>query len=266
LQFVEAGGIALHYRYRSAATGRPPIVFANSLGTDMRIWDAVAADIEGDFPILLYDKRGHGLSDLGGASCSIADHADDLARLIEHVGASEVILCGLSIGGLIAQHLAARRPERVRCLLLCDTAHRIGTAEFWNQRIAAVERDGIGSIADGILERWFTPTFRERQPALFAGCRNMLVRQPTAGYAASCAAVRDADHTALVATIAAPTLVLVGEQDGSTPPDLVRSTAELIPGSRFQTIPEAGHIPCVEQPAVLVDRLRRFLDEQGLLR
>lgn len=266
MQFVEAGRITLHVDYRATGGGRPPIVFVNSLGTDLRIWDAVAADLAGDFPVLLYDKRGHGLSDLGGPSCSIADHADDLERLIDRIRAREVILCGLSIGGLIAQLLAARRPERVRCLLLCDTAHRIGTAEFWNQRIAAVERDGIESIADGILERWFTPAFREREPALFAGCRNMLVRQPPAGYAASCAAVRDADHTALVATIAAPTLVLVGEQDGSTPPDLVRSTAELIPGSRFETIADAGHIPCVEQPAVLVDRLRRFLGEQGLLR
>jgi 3-oxoadipate enol-lactonase len=266
LQFVEAGRITLHFSQRGTESRRPPIVFVNSLGTDLRIWDAVADDLAGDFPVLLYDKRGHGLSDLGGASCAIADHADDLERLLDHVGATEVILCGLSIGGLIAQQLAARRPERVRCLVLCDTAHKIGTAEFWNQRIAAVERDGIESIADGILERWFTPAFREKEPALFAGCRNMLVRQPPAGYAGSCAAVRDADHSGLVATIAAPTLVLVGEEDGSTPPDLVRSMAEHVPGARFETIPDAGHIPCVEQPAVLVARLRRFFHEQGLLR
>ena len=266
MQFVEAGRITLHFSHRRPESRRPPIVFVNSLGTDLRIWDAVADDLAADFPVLLYDKRGHGLSDVGAASCSIADHADDLERLIDHVGATEVILCGLSIGGLIAQQLAARRPERVRCLVLCDTAHKIGTAEFWNQRIAAVERDGIESIADGILERWFTPAFRRREPALFAGCRNMLVRQSPAGYAGSCAAVRDADHTGLVATIAAPTLVLVGEQDGSTPPDLVRSMAELIPGARFETIADAGHIPCVEQPAVLVARLRRFFHEQGLLR
>ena len=152
-------------------------MFVNSLGTDLRIWDAVADDLAADFPVLLYDKRGHGLSDVGGLDCSIADHADDLERLIDHVGATEVIVCGLSIGGLIAQQLAARRPERVRCLVLCDTAHKIGTAEFWNQRIAAVERDGIESIADGILERWFTPAFRRSEPSLFAGCRNMLVRQ-----------------------------------------------------------------------------------------
>ena len=265
MRFITVGGNALHVVQRGGAADRPLLVFINSLGTDHRIWDAVTEDLAADFPVLLYDKRGHGLSDVGAASCSIAYHADDLEGLLDHVGATEVILCGLSIGGLIAQQLAARRPERVRCLALCDTAHKIGTAEFWNQRIAAVERDGIESIADGILERWFTPGFRRREPALFAGCRNMLVRQSPVGYAGSCAAVRDADHTGLVATIAAPTLVLVGEQDGSTPPDLVRSTAELIPGARFETIADAGHIPCVEQPAVLVARLRRFFHEQGVL-
>jgi 3-oxoadipate enol-lactonase len=93
----------------------------------------------------------------------------------------------------------------------------------------------------------------------------MLIRQPLAGYAGSCAAVRDADLTGLVGRIAAPTLVLVGEQDGSTPPDLVRATAELIPGARFEVIADAGHIPCVEQPAAVVDALRRFLREVNLL-
>ena len=239
-------------------------MFVNSLGTDLRIWDEVADDLAADFPVSPLRQAGpRAVATSATAPYSIADHADDLDALIDHVGATEVILCGLSIGGLIAQQLAARRPERVRALVLCDTAHKIGTAEFWNQRIAAVERDGIESIADGILERWFTPAFRPSEPALFAGCRNMLIRQPVAGYAGSCAAVRDADHTELVATIAAPTLVLVGEQDGSTPPDLVRSTAELIPGARFEIIADAGHIPCVEQPAVLVARHPTLLHEQG---
>jgi 3-oxoadipate enol-lactonase len=265
LQFVDTGDVTLHFEHRGGESGRPPIVFINSLGTDLRIWDEVAGQLAADFPVLVYDKRGHGLSGLGAPPYTIAEHAEDLERLIDHVGAREVVLCGLSIGGLIAQQFAARHADRVRCLVLCDTAHKIGTAEFWDQRIAAVERDGIESIADGILERWFTPAFRKDAPARFAGCRTMLVRQSPAGYAGSCAAVRDADHTELVASIEAPTLVLVGEQDGSTPPELVRSTAELIPGARFETIADAGHIPCVEQPAVLVARLRGFFREQGLL-
>lgn len=265
MQFVNLGGVALHYEHRSGNARRPLLVFVNSLGTDLRIWDEVVGELAADFPVLRYDKRGHGLSDLGNPPYSIADHAADLTGLIAHTGAAEVILCGLSIGGLIAQHYAAARPASLRALVLCDAAHRIGGPDFWNQRIAAVERDGVAGIADGILERWFTPAFRAGSAALHAGCRNMLIRQPAAGYAGSCAAVRDADHTALVAGITAPTLVLAGDQDGATPPDLVRSMADLIPGARFEIIADAGHIPCVEQPAALVARLRRFFNDQGIL-
>jgi 3-oxoadipate enol-lactonase len=265
VQFATINGIAIHHSHRPRADGGPTLVFVNSLGTDFRIWDAVAQDLAGDCSLVLYDKRGHGLSDIGRPPYSIADHATDLAALLDHLGLGEVVLCGLSIGGLIAQHLSATEPERVRALVLCDTAHKIGTADSWNQRIATVERDGIASIADAVLAGWFTPAFRAGAPALHAGCRNMLVRQPLAGYSGSCAAVRDADLTHLAGRIAAPTLVVVGDRDGSTPPDLVRATAKLIQGARFEIIADAGHIPCVEQPAALVASLRRFLAEQGLL-
>ncbi len=265
MQFITIGETAIHAEHRPAATEGPTLVFINSLGTDLRIWDAVAGHFSGAFATLLYDKRGHGLSDTGATPYTIADHAADLAGLLDAIGAQDVVLCGLSIGGLIAQQFAATHPGRVRALVLCDTAHKIGTAETWNPRIATVERDGIAVIADAILERWFTPGFRTGQPALYAGCRNMLIRQPVDGYSGSCAAVRDADLSEIVGTISAPTLVLVGDQDGSTPPDLVRSTADLIPGARFEIIADAGHIPCVEQPAALVDRMRHFFQEQGLM-
>jgi 3-oxoadipate enol-lactonase len=263
LQFATIGGNTLHYKHEDRP-GRPLLAFVNSLGTDFRIWNAVAADLAADFALLRYDKRGHGLSDAGTPPYAIAEHAEDLACLIDHLGADRAIVCGLSVGGLIAQALAARRPALVRALVLCCTAHKIGTAAFWTERIEAVERDGIGSIAEGILERWFTPAFRAGQPARLAGCRNMLVRQSAAGYAGTCAALRDADHTDLVASLGVPTLCLAADQDGSTPPDLVRSMAELIPGAEVAVIAGAGHIPCVEQPAALVARIRAFLRDKGL--
>ena len=264
MTFIEIAGVTLHYEHRARAD-RPLLVFINSLGTDFRIWDEVAADLAADFGLLRYDKRGHGLSDLGEPPHTIADHASDLAGLIDHVGATDVVLCGLSIGGLIAQHHASYSPAGLRAVVLCDTAHKIGDAGFWDQRIGQVEREGIASLADGILERWFTPAFRSGERARFAGARNMLVRQPVTGYAASCAAVRDADHTDLLGRIAAPALVVVGDQDGSTPPDLVRATADLIPGARFEIIAGAGHIPCVEQPAALAALMRDFFRQQDLL-
>ncbi len=104
--------------------------------------------------------RGHGLSDVGQLPSSIEDHATDLAALLDLLSVKHAVICGLSVGGLIAQSLYHRLPDLVRALILCDTAHKIGTAESWNARIAAVERSGIGSIVDAIMERWFTPAFR----------------------------------------------------------------------------------------------------------
>ncbi|KXF75403.1 3-oxoadipate enol-lactonase [Paramesorhizobium deserti] len=259
MQFATINDIALHYQV-IGATGKPVIVFANSLGTDFRIWRDVIVRLVGDFAILTYDKRGHGLSDIGKTPYSMEDHVSDLAGLLDHLAVKQAIVCGLSVGGLIAQGLHAVRPDLVGALILCDTAHKIGTAEMWNARIAQVEKNGIASIADAVLERWFTPDFRMGDNAAFAGYRNMLVRQPAAGYAGTCAAIRDADYTETAKKIAVPTICIVGDQDGSTPPDLVLETAKLIANARYEVIKGAGHIPCVEQPEALVSVIRAFTD------
>ncbi|MFI0844893.1 3-oxoadipate enol-lactonase [Mesorhizobium sp. IMUNJ 23232] len=259
MSFAKIGGVSLHYRFTPSSADAEPIVFINSLGTDFRIWDTVAADLADEAPTLVYDKRGHGLSDLGDGIRSIDDHVDDLLWLLERLVIGRAIICGLSVGGLIAQRLYQRRPELVASLILCDTAHRIGTAEMWNTRIATVEAQGMAAIADGVMEKWFTPHFHANRAAELAGYRNMLIRQPVAGYAGTCAAIRDADYTDATADIAVRTLCVVGDQDGSTPPDLVRSLANLIPGSRFDIIRDAGHIPCVEQPDALAALIRGFV-------
>ncbi|WP_018238220.1 3-oxoadipate enol-lactonase [Ensifer sp. BR816] len=258
MQITRINDIAIHYRMIGAVAEKPVLVFINSLGTDFRIWSDVAARLSDEFSIVLYDKRGHGLSDIGQVPYSIEDHATDLAGLLDRLAVKRAIICGLSVGGLIAQSLYQRRPDLVRALVLADTAHKIGTAEMWDARIAAIEAHGIEAIADSVLERWFTPAFRRPENVAFAGYRNMLIRQPVPGYVATCSAIRDADYTEAASGIAVPVLCVVGDQDGSTPPDLVRSTAGLIPGARFEVIRDAGHIPCVEQPEALTATLSRF--------
>jgi 3-oxoadipate enol-lactonase len=256
--FLTIGGITLHHRHIKASGNARPIIFINSLGTDFRIWDEIVSALDGEMPLLVYDKRGHGLSDIGDIR-SIDDHVDDLSGLIDHFELSKVVLCGLSVGGMIAQGLYARRPEIVEGLILCDTAHKIGTTDSWNTRIATVESKGIQAIADGVLKMWFTPAFHAARVAELDGYRNMMTRQALAGYIGTCAAVRDADFTDAARRIAVPTLCVAGDQDGSTPPDLVRSLAELIPAARFEIIRDAGHIPCVEQPEALVALIRSFI-------
>lgn len=260
MQFARVNDVTIHYQVIGGPADKPVIVFVNSLGTDFRIWRDVIVRLVGDFPIIIYDKRGHGLSDIGKTPYSIEDHAADLAGLLDLLDVRKAVICGLSVGGLIAQAIYRTRPEFVKALILCDTASKIGSADMWNARIAAVEEHGIVGIIDAVMEKWFTPAFRSPDNIAFRGYCNMLARQPNEGYAATCASIRDADYTDAAAHVALPTLCIVGDQDGSTPPDLVRKTAELIPGARFEIIKDAGHIPCVEQPEALSDLIRNFIN------
>ena len=259
MQFALLNGVTIHYQTIGAPAGKPVLVFANSLGCDFRIWRDVIVRLAGDYAIVTYDKRGHGLSDIGETPYSMDDHVSDLEALLDHLEAKQAIVCGLSVGGMIAQGLYARRKDLVRALILCDTAPKIGDATSWNARIETVEQDGIAALADGILERWFTPDFRRDDNPEFAGYRNMLTRSPVAGYAGTCAALRDCDYTNEAKQIGVPTLCVVGDRDGSTPPELVLAMAKLIPAARYEVIGGAGHLPCIEQPETLVAMIRAFI-------
>ena len=259
MNFMRVNGVSLHFEATGLGRDLPTIVFSNSLGTDLRIWDDVVKNLASEFSIVTYDKRGHGLSDLGETPYTIQTHVADLAGLLENLGVRQSIICGLSVGGLIAQGLYATYPDHVRAMILCDTASKIGDDATWNERIAAIKQGGIESISDAILSRWFTPAFRNEANPAFAGSRNMLVRQSAAGYIATCCAIRDADLTTAAAKIRVPTLCIVGESDGATPPDLVEELARSIPKARFEVIKGAGHIPCIEQPEALTTLIREFI-------
>ncbi|TJZ90937.1 3-oxoadipate enol-lactonase [Paracoccus gahaiensis] len=246
---------ALHYRIDGPEDG-PTLLLINSLETDLRLWEALMPLLPARLRILRYDKQGHGLSDLGDGR-SIADHAEDAIALIDEVG-GPVVVAGLSIGGLIAQAVAARRPDLVRALVLSNTAARLGTPDSWQARIDAVRAGGPESIAEAVMARWFTPAFRDKpQVALW---RLMLSRTPAEGYVAACRALAEADQTAAPAALRLPALVIAGAEDGASPPDLVRATADLIPGAAFHLIPGTGHLPCVETPAAMAALLTPFLE------
>jgi 3-oxoadipate enol-lactonase len=234
----------------------PPVVFANSLGTDLRLWDQVLPLLPGDCRFIRYDKRGHGLSSLGGGE-TLADHVDDAIAVIEAVARGPVVFVGLSIGGLIGQGVASRRPDLVRALVLSNTAAKLGTAENWRARIAAVQAGGVESIADAIMERWFAAPFRATPDC--ALWRAMLARTPAKGYAAACAALADADHRTLTSALRLPVLAIAGSEDAATTPQVVRDTAALIPGASFREIPGAGHLPPVETPEAWAALVAPFL-------
>ena len=247
MSFARVNGGVVHYLDEGPREGQA-FVFINALGSDLRIWDDVARILSREFRVVRYDKRGHGLSELGPDRYDMADYARDLSALMDRLAVERATIVGLSIGGLVAQELYRQRPGLFAALVLSDTAAKVGNDESWDARIADIERGGIEAIADSILERWFTADFRARRPDELAGWRTMLTRSPKQGYLAACGALKRADLRPYAGAIEAATLCLVGEEDGSTPVALVRETAGLIKGARFEIIPGAGHVPNIERP------------------
>ncbi|MGB1252277.1 MAG: 3-oxoadipate enol-lactonase [Candidatus Promineifilaceae bacterium] len=256
MNFATVNGVTL--RYTTAGSGGTPLVFINSLGTNLHIWDAVAAC----FPhvqTVRYDKRGHGLSDAPPAPYAMRDHSDDLRALLDHLQIERATLIGVSVGGMIALDFAAQHPQRVASLVLCDTAGKIGDAAGWNARIDALEQNGMMQLAEPILDRWFAP---DVGGAMRCIGRNMLTRTTLAGYVGTCAAIRDADLRPTLAALSMPALVLCGAQDSATPPELVKTLAVALPNATFQTIDGAGHLPCWEQPTATAAAIKAFLSAQ----
>lgn len=262
MQFADLGDTLVHYRIDGPEDG-PAVVFANALGTDFRIWNGVLAHLPPGLRVLRYDMRGHGLSSAPEPPYYMGDLVADAAKLMEHVGMKDAVFVGLSIGGVVAQGLAAERLDLLRAVVLSNTAAKIGTHDQWHDRIHAVEHGGIEALADATLERWFAKDTRAERPELVAGIRAMLIRQPAAGYLGCMEAIAETDLVESTARLRLPALGIAASEDGSTPADLVRETAESIPGSSFHLIRRAGHLACVEKPAEYAGALEGFLRAIG---
>src|SRR5690606_30269581 len=234
--------------------------FLNSLGTDMRIWDGVTERLEADYRVITFDQRGHGQSSVPEGPYSIEGLAGDVLELADQLGLDRFAVVGVSVGGMVALRLAIDHPERLIAVIACDTAAKLGDAASWNDRIEAVRSRGMEALADAVLERWFPASIRAGRDTEMESWRQLLLASPVEGYAATCAALRDADLTDEIASITVPTLVAVGEADQSTPVELVKATADRIPGARFEIIKGAGHLPSIDQPAVLADLIRQHLE------
>jgi len=261
MQIIALSGFSIHYQQFNP--GRPQcLVLLNSLGTDWRIWQAVAAQLE-DFEVIVFDKPGHGLSDVGPDDYSIEQAADDLATLLDALNRPKVALCGVSVGGMIALNFAAKFPARVSHLILSNTSYQIGTAEAWQTRIDTVTELGLSAIVDSIMERWFSPNYRAQSNAMPLW-RNMFKQCSPQGYVTTCAAIRDARLLAQAQAITCPTLVLAGSEDQSTPPEVVQDLAQQIPSAHYHEIEGVGHLPCVEAPQEVAHLLRRFLIDPEL--
>ena len=262
MQMIKLNGITVHFADEGDPNG-PPVVFSNSLGTDFRLWDQLIPLLPNGLRLIRYDTRGHGLTSAPEGDYFMGDLVADAAALLDHLNVKDCIFVGLSVGGIIAQGLAAERMDLVRGMVLSNTGAKIGTLDMWRDRMEAVRKGGIAALEESILERWFAAKFRREDAATLAGWRHMLCRTPLNGYLGVSAAISETDMFESTARLTLPTLAIAGAEDGSTPPDLVRETADLIKGSRFQLIRGAAHLPCVEQPEEYAAILTAFLEEQG---
>jgi len=206
MPIVKSGETRIHYALEGQG-GTPSLVFSNSLGANYSMWDPQAAEFRKRFRVLRYDTRGHGQSSVTPGSDSIEQLAKDVIALLDALDLDRVHFCGLSMGGMIGMWLGVNAPERLNKLVLCNTAAKIGTSEFWNARIDAVQKNGMKSVASAVVERWFSPAFRHKSPATISSTLKMLEEANPDGYVACCAAVRDFDFRQQLINIHIPALV-----------------------------------------------------------
>ena len=255
--------VRLHYCFEGEE-GAPVLMFGNSLGTDLDLWADQVPEFAAEMRVLRWDMRGHGRSSEVPGAYTIDELAGDALALIDELEIDRVHYCGLSLGGLVGQALAARWPQRLASLTLCATDCRIGTHELWDERIGLVLAEGMGALVDGILERWFTEDFRAHHPREVEIVREMVLATPPLGYAGCAAAIRDADLCGELANITAPTLCIAGRHDPVAPPEAMRRLADRIRGARLAVL-EAAHLVNVEARDAFDDTLRGFLVEVGAL-
>jgi 3-oxoadipate enol-lactonase len=248
-------GLSMHLR-ADGPQEAPPLMLLHSLGTDHRVWQPQAEALAGRFRVLRPDLRGHGATGVPPGPYSIEGMARDLLHALDALGVERLAVAGLSIGGMVAQSLAAQAPERVTALVLVDTALAIPPAALWRDRAAAVRADGMAVIADAVLARWLTPA---ADPAAAAALRAQLLATAPEGYAGAAEAIAAADLTETTRRLRLPCLVLVGDQDEATPPAAAAALRDAIPTARLRLLPGAAHIPTVEQPALVRDALLDFL-------
>ncbi|HEY1237859.1 MAG TPA: 3-oxoadipate enol-lactonase [Solirubrobacterales bacterium] len=243
--------------------GAPVIVFSNSLGTTGAMWDAQAATLSDRFRVLRYDARGHGQTPAPPGPYSMDDLAGDVLALLDRLGLERVTFCGLSIGGMTAMWLGVHAQERIDRLVICCTGMQLPTAEMWTDRAALVREKGMGEVIDATMERWFTPAFPERSPEVVERIREIFLATNPEGYAGCCEALADFDMRGQLGPVSAPTLVIAGEDDPVGTPERAAAIADEIQGSRVVVLPNARHLPAVEQADAVTGELEQHLSVEA---
>ncbi len=257
MSLLDRGSHVLHYRVDGDGSA-PALLFVNSLGTDLTLWDAQVAELARHHWVVRYDLRGHGRSEAVPGDYTLADLGGDAIAVLDDLGIEKAAVCGISLGGILGLWLAHAVAHRVRRLTVANSAARIGTAEGWRRRIRDVEAGGMSGIAEMVMERFFSNAYRASHPAHVDAFAAIVRATDQHGYTGCCAALRDADLTDAVPTLAQPLLVIGSSEDVATPWVQAEWLAAHAPDARLRRLP-GGHLSNVENPSGFTAALATFL-------
>jgi 3-oxoadipate enol-lactonase/4-carboxymuconolactone decarboxylase len=260
MPLLKVNGVEVFYEL-SGPTGAPVVVFSNSLGTTLAMWDGVVPALRGRYRVLRYDTRGHGRSQVVDAPITIDDLAADLVGLLDGLEITRTHVVALSLGGMIGQALASRYPDRVASLTLMATSAYMPSQQSWDERASLVRAQGTAAIVEATMGRWFTPGYPSQAPERVSPVREAFVAVDPVGYAVCCNAIGRMDLRSVIGTISAPTLVIAGADDPATPVPMAEEIRSTIPGAEMIVLPHAAHLLAVEQAEKVGAYLVSFLDQ-----
>jgi 3-oxoadipate enol-lactonase len=250
-------GARIDYSVAGAPTA-PTLLFINSIATTRDLWARQVSRLAKSFRVITYDARGHGFSQVTAGDYTIEQLGRDALAILDDAGVESAHVCGISLGGITAMWMGVNAPRRVKSLVLANTAARIGSLEMWTERIAFVTQQGMATLADLTMPRWFTDDFRAREPQTIEQFRAMVSACPKDGYLSCCAALRDEDLREAIAGIRCPVLCIAGNADPATPPDALQFIHERIAGSKLLLL-DAAHLTNVEQDRAFTDAVAEFI-------
>jgi 3-oxoadipate enol-lactonase len=233
----------------------PALVLINSLGSTLAMWEPQIEDLAARFRVVRFDLRGHGRSPVPPGPYTLDDLGADVIALLDRLAIPRAHVTGVSLGGMIAMWLATHAPERVDRVVLCCTSAKLGPPSMWQERAALVRAQGTEAVADAVVARWVSPQWAAAHPQEYRRLREMVASTPAEGYAGCCAAIEVMDQEASITAITAPTLVIAGADDPSTPPDHGARIAARIRGARMAVIPQAMHLANIEQADRVTERI-----------
>ncbi len=256
---IKTNGIETNYVIEGEG---PWLAMSHSLACNLSMWDGQAKLLSSKFKVLRYDTRGHGASSAPPGPYTLDELADDAKALLDALGIKRAHWVGLSMGGMIGETFALKYPGVFQSMVLADTTSRRppNAEQMWGERVQLAQEQGMDALVEGTLGRWFTELYRQTRKDVMARIGADIRDTPVAGFVGCCQAISKIDVLDRLKEIDCPTLVIVGEHDHGTPPEMARQIQANLRGSKLVVIPSAAHLSNVEQPQAFNDALVSFLD------